>query len=129
MPTRIQRKRTPGWRLAEASTNPNGVVIVDRTSRFGNPFRVEDAIEADYSNPRRACVSHFRAWIEGSTEYPDTFVVGRKTFDRRRILADLPLLRGKDLACPCPLPEPGDPDHCHAVVLLELAAADIQRKP
>ena len=30
MPTRIQRKRSPGWRLAEASTNPNGVVIVAR---------------------------------------------------------------------------------------------------
>lgn len=123
MPARIQRKRSPGWSKSTASTNPNGVVIVDRTSRFGNPFRVEDAIEADYSNPRRACVSHFRAWIEGSAEYPDTFVVGGKTFDRRRILADLPMLRGKDLACPCPLPESGEPDHCHAVVLLELAAA------
>jgi Domain of unknown function (DUF4326) len=115
VPTRIQRKRTPGWR------KPANTVIVDRTSRFGNPFRVEDAIEADYSNPRRACVSHYRAWIEGSTEYPDTFVVGGKTYDRRRILADLHLLRGRDLACPCPLPEPGQADHCHAQVLLELA--------
>ncbi|MDI5965791.1 DUF4326 domain-containing protein [Streptantibioticus silvisoli] len=36
-------------------------------------------------------------------------------------LADLHLLRGKDLACTCPLPEPGEPDHCHAAVLLRLA--------
>ncbi|MDX3230537.1 DUF4326 domain-containing protein [Streptomyces sp. ME19-01-6] len=116
-PTRIQRKRTPGWRL------PPNAVIVDRTSRYGNPFRVEDAIEAEYSNPRRACVSHYRAWLEGSTEYPDTFIAGGKTFDRRRVLADIHLLRGQDLACPCPLPtEPGEPDYCHAAVLLELAA-------
>lgn len=119
MPQRIQRKRTPGWKL------PKGSVIVDRTSRFGNPFREVDAIEAEYSNPRRACVANFRAWLRDDDphgHYQDVYEVGSKVYDRRRILADLHLLRGKDLACPCSLPEPSQPDHCHAAVLLELAA-------
>jgi hypothetical protein len=37
-------------------------------------------------------------------------------------LADLRRdLAGRDLMCWCPLPEPGQPDHCHAAVLLKLA--------
>lgn len=35
--------------------------------------------------------------------------------DARRELA------GRSLACWCPLPVPGEPDHCHAAVLLEVA--------
>lgn len=115
MPARIQRKRTPGWKL------PPGAVIVDRTSRFGNPFRVADATDAEYSNPRRAVVAFYRAWLNGSPDLQDVYVVGGRTYDRRRVLADLPLLRGRDLACPCPPPEPGEPDHCHGTVLLDLA--------
>lgn len=30
-------------------------------------------------------------------------------------------LAGRDLACWCPLPKPGEPDHCHGAVLLALA--------
>lgn len=30
-------------------------------------------------------------------------------------------LTGRDLACWCPLPEPGEPDHCHGRVLLRRA--------
>jgi hypothetical protein len=37
-------------------------------------------------------------------------------------LADLRRdLSGRDLMCWCPLPAEGEPDHCHASVLLELA--------
>lgn len=47
----------------------------------------------------------------------------------RRWIADRPELRaearqqlaGRDLMCWCPLPEPGQPDHCHAAVLLGIA--------
>lgn len=123
-PRRIKRERTPGWRLANATTNPLGAVIVSRPSRFGNPFTIKDAIEAETSNPRSACAANYREWLRVGTEggwYEETYRIGRQTFDRRRILADLHLLRGKDLACTCPLPEPGQPDHCHAAVLLELS--------
>jgi len=34
VPRRLQRRRTRGWR------KPAGSVIVDRTSRWGNPFAV-----------------------------------------------------------------------------------------
>jgi hypothetical protein len=41
MPERIQRKRTKGYRL------PEGAVIVDRTSKWGNPFKVGERIDRD----------------------------------------------------------------------------------
>lgn len=124
MPARIKRERRPGWTLAGATTNPNGAVIVSRPSRFGNPFTIKDAIEAEWSDPRSAVVQLYREWLRVGTDggwYEETYRVGRQTFDRRRVLADLHLLRGKDLACTCPLPEPGKPDLCHGAVLLELA--------
>ena len=117
-PQRIQRRRTKGWRL------PENAVIVSRPSRFGNPFLIKDAVEAEYSEPHRACTELYGEWLRVGTEggwYEETYRIGRQVFDRRRILADLHLLRGKDLACTCPLPEPGQPDHCHAAVLLKLA--------
>mgnify|MGYP006332949639 CR=1 FL=1 len=35
MPERIQLRRTKGWRL------PEGVVKVDRTTKYGNPFKLK----------------------------------------------------------------------------------------
>ena len=131
-PKRIKRERRPGWRLAGATSNPNGAVIVSRPSRFGNPFTIQAAIEAEVDNPRSAAASNFAEWLRVGTEggwYEETYRIGRQVFDRRRILAELHTLRGKDLACTCPLPEPGQPDHCHAVTLLRLAnsAVGVQR--
>lgn len=131
-PARIQRRRTPGWRLAAATSNPLGAVIVSRPSRFGNPFTIKDAVEAEMGNPRSAVTVNFSEWLRVGTAggwYEETYRSGRQVFDRRRILADLHLLRGKDLACTCPLPEPGRPDHCHAAVLIKLAnsAEAVQR--
>lgn len=113
MPERIQRRRTKGWR------KPENCVIVTRPSRFGNPFTVADAIEAEYEDPQRACVSHFTAWVEGHDDYQDVYVVGGRRYDRRLIREHLSDLRGKDLACSC---KPEDP--CHVDVLLRLANAD-----
>ncbi|QDP44192.1 hypothetical protein SEA_JUJU_76 [Gordonia phage JuJu] len=113
MPQRIQRKRTKGWRM------PEGAVSVARPSRFGNPFTVEMAADADMDDPRRVCVSFFRAWLEGSDELRDVYDAGATwspAYDRRWVLAHLGDLRGRDLACFCPLDQP-----CHADVLLELA--------
>lgn len=123
-PHRIQRRRTAGWTLAAATTNPLGAVIVSRPSRFGNPFTIKDAIDAELANPRRAVSANYSEWLRVGTEggwYEEAYRIGRQVFDRRRILAELHTLRGLDLACPCPLPEPGEPDHCHAAVLLALA--------
>jgi hypothetical protein len=124
MPQRVQRKREYGWRAGAA-------VIVDRSSRYGNPWRIIDdtlVIGPDdtmhrYDDPveaRKAATDHFRAWLRG--EGFDNWQVGRKVFSRRRILTDLWRLKGRDLACMCPLPQNGEPDHCHATVLMEYAA-------
>lgn len=123
-PIRIQRRRIKDWRLEDATVNPLGAVIVSRPSRFGNPFTIKDAVEAEMGEPRSACAANFAEWLRVGTVggwYEQTYRIGRQVFDRRRILADLHLLCGKDLACTCPLPEPGQPDHCHAAVLLKLA--------
>ena len=96
MPKRIQLSRKKGWRM------PVNAIKVDRTTRWGNPYRVEGpTVEAD-------AVQLFREWLTG--EWPEL------QMRRDWCLLHLHELRGKDLACWC---KPGDP--CHADVLLELA--------
>ncbi|WP_433792132.1 DUF4326 domain-containing protein [Actinoplanes sp. CA-252034] len=103
MSTRIQRRRTAGWRM------PAGAVYVGRPTRFGNPF------PADYFG-REQAVTLFREWLSGGDH------LGYADAGQRRwaILDGLPELAGRDLACWCPLDLP-----CHADVLLELAAASL----
>jgi hypothetical protein len=123
MPQRFQRTRKAGWRAGTA-------VIVDRSSRYGNPWRIIDdtlVLAPDETThrlttpdkARQYASIRYRAWLNG--EGPDTWQIGRKVFSRPRVLADLWRLEGRDLACTCPLPEPGQPDHCHASVLRDLA--------
>ena len=101
---------------------PEGAVYVGRPSRFGNPFKVGDdgqirhvdgrlvalngvvCLYASKKTPPRAFLTEaFRAWLTqpGMAD------------ERRNVRA---ALRGKDLACWCPIGEP-----CHADVLLEMA--------
>ncbi|MFB6776542.1 DUF4326 domain-containing protein [Streptomyces sp. NPDC056352] len=119
-PARIQRRRTKGWRL------PDNAVIVSRPSRFGNPFTIQQAADAEMGNPRSAAASAYSEWLRVGTAggwFEETYRIGKQVFSRRRVLDELHLLRGKDLACTCPLPAPGQPDHCHAAALLKLANA------
>jgi len=109
-PRRVQLRRTKGWRM------PPGTVKVDRTTPFGNPFSIEE------HGHDRAVELH-RAWLTGSLAgegIPDARIK-ELTALRAKVLAGLPALRGKSLACWCPLPSPGEPDNCHAALLLELA--------
>lgn len=116
MPKRIQRQRTAGWR------KPDNCVIVSRPSRFGNPFTVEDCIAAGWASnandARKICVDMFRNWLDG-TLYGGPGPDGTPWSAECRgwVLAHLGDLRGKDLACFCPLDAP-----CHADELLRLAA-------
>ncbi|MET7713703.1 DUF4326 domain-containing protein [Streptomyces sp. NPDC005407] len=120
-PKRVERTRKPGQ-----PGIPNGAVYVGRGrgdhGRWGNPFVVgEDADDAAHATKL------FEEWLAydssaaldpyGSSEYR------QEMSDRREwILSHAHELRGKDLACWCKLPEPGQPDHCHARVLIELAS-------
>ena len=101
MPQRIQRRRTKGWRM------PEGAVYVGRPSRWGNPYK----IGAVYNNPfkfngefvvtHHNCLDLFSLYTQGMVSMKPRW---------------LEPLRGKDLACWCPLDSP-----CHADVLLRLA--------
>ncbi len=92
MPVRIQRKRTKGYRL------PPNAIYVGRGSRWSNPYRVGTCLIPD----ARTAVDVFAANLPMSM--------------------DLSEIRGRDLACWCPLVDKdGNPFPCHADVLLEIA--------
>jgi hypothetical protein len=109
-PRRVQLRRTHGWRM------PANTVKVDRTTRFGNPFSIE-------VYGRERAVALHRAWITGELGNPPIASKQLRELAARRteVISALSSLRGKNLACWCPLPEPGEPDTCHAALLLELA--------
>lgn len=114
MPNRIQRKRAKGW------AKPDNCVIVDRTSRFGNPFKIgEDADDAAHAT---ALYIEWLAFNSPDCLDPYAGTETRDSMNHRRdwILAHAGQLHGKDLACFCPLPEPGQPDHCHAAALIAM---------
>ena len=117
MPVRIQRRRTKGWKM------PEGAVCVTRPGRFGNPFTIKDMRECGYKGSdedlRRCCVGSFRGWATGSHE---TWTGPLAEAAHKKLMDGLPSLRGKDLACWCPLNDKdGKLVPCHADVLLELA--------
>ena len=101
-PRRIQLSRVKGWRM------PPNTVKVDRSTKWGNPYRV------GIDGTAEQCVAKYRAVIEQSIklalipprELPHPF--GRPLY--------LGPLRGKNLACWCALDAP-----CHADVLVEIA--------
>ncbi len=91
MPERIQLRRTKGWRM------PENTVKVDRTTDWGNPYL---PVTKNYHG-RAAAVAAFQHYCPADSDLASA---------ARRIL------RGKNLACWCPLDQP-----CHADVLLILA--------
>jgi hypothetical protein len=109
MPERIQRKRTRGWRM------PEGAVYVGRPGPWANPFRIGHDVIVEVFPPGNtsegwACgmpvtpqlaVDLFRAWVLSRPAQIEEYRAE---------------LRGRDLACWCPLDQP-----CHADVLLEIA--------
>ncbi len=112
-PRRIQRRRTKGWTLQGAADSFRGGVIVSRPSRYGNPCKVGLMQEMGYDDPHAAAAENFRIWLAGSRSDAPTDEADRR---RERILAGLPDLRGKDLACTCRLDQA-----CHADELLRWA--------
>ncbi len=102
MPKRIQRKRTKGWRM------PQGAVYVGRPSKWGNPFTV----------------GHEIPFLPGRNvqdkRHAASLYAGHAPLNDRLRAAAQAEIRGKDLACWCPLSEP-----CHADVLLEIANGEV----
>lgn len=109
---------------------PNGVKLVARNSRYGNPFRVERVgpkptdwrvvYQVNRHIPQRLvadgltaleaqteAVDQFREWLENTTRGRETLTLAREE------------LKGKRLACYCPLDKV-----CHADVLAEMVNGD-----
>lgn len=123
MPKRIQRRRTKGWRM------PEGAVSVTRPGKYGNPFVIGGyymrgdfrgvsgpfgllytATTKEHADERYTLIKNAAEAVEWFRWYCG---VAGKTF---------PELRGKDLACWCPLLNPdGKPHPCHADVLLAIS--------
>lgn len=107
MPVRVQLSRKKGWRM------PENTVSVARPGKWGNPFKVgqiylEKNGLLDASTPMKA-VKLYREWVTSRID-------GAPALHQVLLKAELRKLRGKNLACWCPLDQ-----HCHADVLLELA--------
>lgn len=91
---------------------PENTVKVSRPSPWGNPFTVTDKLNPGtriagvyFAMPTAAdAVQCFRDMLTNPGDRPDW------------VRAHIHELRGKNLACWCPLDQP-----CHADVLLELA--------
>lgn len=111
-PVRIQLSRKKGWRM------PPNTVKVDRTTKWGNLFIVGQ------HGTRAECVRLFQLLMAGNIcisigKNPDGthHADGQITF-YKHVRRNRHHLRGKNLACWCPLDQP-----CHADVLLEIANA------
>ena len=101
-PVRVQLSRKKGWRM------PPNTVKVDRTTRWGNPYK-EGVTPGNYASWFRADVLKEMASERPAEDHPwsrHLHAIGQ----------NLHALKGCNLACWCPLDQP-----CHADVLLELA--------
>ncbi len=74
-------------------------VFIGKSSKWGSPYQV------GWDGSRQEVLDKYRRWIQ----------------QQPKLLADLPLLRGKVLGCYC-APRP-----CHGDILIELAAANVAK--
>lgn len=107
-PRRIRLSRARGWRL------PEGAVNVARPGKWGNPFVV------GRDGDRRKCVRLYVGLLRFGPCLTAAAAIEDQLAARIRVAAWVQELRGKDLACHCPL----DGGPCHADVLLRLANAE-----
>lgn len=104
-PKRIQRRRAKGWKM------PPNTVYVGRPTKWGNPF------EVGKDGKREDCYQLYgllaRGYLCISKEIEH---VERQRRVQKAMRAAKRELRGKNLACFCPLSA-----HCHADILLAIA--------
>jgi hypothetical protein len=103
-PVRLRRSRAKGSRLV----SPNGlpVVCVSRPSKWGNPFVLA-------RGPAQARTREAKLRSESVAKFRRAISSAALPFTIEDVCREL---RGKNLACWCPLDGP-----CHADVLLEVA--------
>jgi hypothetical protein len=119
-PRRIRLSRAKGWRM------PAGAMKIDRSTRFGNPFRIgEDGEAAD-------CVALYCGLLKDGVQFGAAASTTDQERARAAALEGMEHLRGHDLACwcrLCPRHADGKPagescrdcSPCHGDVLVEWA--------
>lgn len=107
-PRRIQLSRKKGWRM------PDNTLKVDRTTVWGNPYKAGVHCDHQHAVDCHRFLLTQRRPAKAAPE-PDTSPMEYAETVNQRIEE----LRGKNLACWCPLGQP-----CHADVLLEIANAE-----
>ena len=124
LPIRIQRKRTKGWRAADAATNGLPVVSVTRPGPWGNPFTVDEereglllaghkpGVELDKKAHSLAVRKH-REMLRDPHSHSVTSDVRQRFIWMREHLHEL---RGKNLSCYCSLD-----GECHRDTLIALS--------
>ena len=118
---RIQRKRIKGWKM------PDNTISVTRPSDYGNPFKIghhyikggggiprlglqfiyTEAYDG-YQDETYTTIKTIEESLEWYKWYVSTWSVGEIDKIKKE-------LKGKDLACWCPLDKP-----CHADILIKL---------
>lgn len=111
---RIQRKRSPGWKMPENTT------YVGRPTRWGNPYivtkrKVADAWQWIVSSPDGEASGRYTSKRAANSRAVQLYEWMLQDELKSNPLA-LESLKGRDLACWCSLDCP-----CHADVLIELA--------
>jgi hypothetical protein len=137
MSARIQLRRTAGWR------KPPNTVVVSRPSTWENPYRIvkgEDLIPLGGEEVESGTGGRWHVVVADEWSHQEYPVAAWETEEQARasavehyryrateapghfnfVLWKIDALRGKNLACWCPLDQP-----CHADVLLELANAPV----
>jgi hypothetical protein len=132
-PQRIQLSRARGYRM------PEGAVKVDRSTRWGNIFWPGQRVispgaygslaspyhgsrpSGEYgTGPRAYSISRVRDAAEAVRLFASYVEHDPSGWPREDMRYEL---GGRSLACWCTLPAAGEPDICHAAVLLSIASA------
>ena len=118
-PVRVQRKRTKGWKM------PPNTVSVTRPGPWGNPFKIGEITHVWHRSAAWPYEMYLDAFPVMGAEH--SIRLFEKAMEQKHDWkhetwkpGDISELRGKNLACFCPLDRP-----CHADVLLELANGDL----
>jgi len=114
IPVRVQRKRTKGFNLQKASPNGLPVIYVGRPTKWGNPWKMT-RIDDPTPCSREEAIQNYERHLRNKLQQDPYF---------------LDELRGKDLACWCPLKDKnGNPVPCHADVIIKIMKErDYERK-
>jgi hypothetical protein len=124
IPVRLQRKRTKGFKLVSPNELP--IVYVGRGTKWGNPYKVVEnmvyekdgvwELKVNCTNEEEAKKTCLELYTNYLLPYKhgddlDLFFFSNSMYELIKLE-----LKGKNLACFCPLSEP-----CHADILLRLA--------